>query len=320
MIRKINRLLRNVNFFLLGIIASALLLLCSGCTPAYGVTVEEVIEVIQEHGDVWVDSFEQPQYVDGIDILWIIDRSCSMSNDDLKLIDGVEAMMNNMPTSNWRLSMIPMDEDYASDWEVFPLVPGDTVDDAQDMLDDLPQNTSSIEAGFDSTIVYMEDNEYADTWMRPDAGLLIVFVSDEDDQSNEDWDDFAHWLEDQRHAVFVASIVNVRASVNCSPTPSALGTNYEDATNYFNGVLIDICSDDWSQGVKDASNVTELTEVYTLSETPEPDSIKVFVEGQEYSPWVYNEYFNRIEFIVLPDYGTLVEIVYTIEPEQELDA
>ena len=95
----------------------------------------------------------------------------------------------------------------------------------------------------------------------------------------------------------------------------ALGTNYEDATNYFDGVLIDICSDDWSEGVKDASHEIELTEVYGLSKTPEIDSIKVFVEVQEYSFWIYNEYFNRIEFTIIPDYGELVEIVYTVEPE-----
>ena len=313
MIPKINRFLKNINFFLLGIIASTLLLLCSACTPDYGVSVEEVVEVIQEHGDVWVDSFEQPEYVDGMDILWIIDRSCSMSNDDPKLISGVEAMMNNMPTNNWRLSMVPMDVDYATDWEVFPLVPGDTVDDAQDMLDDLSFSTASIEAGFDSAFAYIEDNEYADTWMRPDAGLLVVFVSDEDDQSDLDWDEFAYWLDSQRHAVFVASIVNVRTSVNCSPTPSDLGTNYEDATNYFGGVMIDICSDDWSQGVKDASQEVVLTEVFGLSNTPDPVSIRVFVEGQEYSYWTYNEYFNRIEFTITPDYGEFVQVVYTIE-------
>ena len=313
MICKINRFLKNINFFLLGIIASTLLLLCSACTPDYGVSVEEVVEVIQDHGDVWVDSFQQPEYVDGMDILWIIDRSCSMSNDDQKLIEGVESMINNMPTNNWRLAMVPMDVDDASGWEVFPLVPGDTVDDAQDMLDDLPFSTSPTEAGFDSTIAYIDDNDYSDTWMRPDAGLLIVFVSDEDDQSTEDWDEFAYWLEAKRNAVFVASIINIRTSNDCDAAVSAIGDNYEDVTDYFDGVVIDICSDDWSQGVKDASLEVELTEVFGLSHTPDPFSIKVFVEGQEYPYWMYNEYFNRIEFTITPDYSELVEIGYTIE-------
>ena len=317
MLSRINRVFRAANFFLLGVLISMLLLLCLSCTSGYSVITEEVIQIIEEHGDVWVDSFEQPEYVDGIDILWIIDRSCSMSNDDPKLIVGVEAMINNLPTNNWRLSMIPMDVDYAVTWEEFPLVPGDDVDDAQDMLDDLPFNTSGVEQGFDTVESYLLDNEYADTWMRQGAGLLVVFVSDEDDQSMLDWDDFVYWLEDERNTVFVASIINIDTSKYCTAPTTTIGENYEEATNYFNGVIIDICSDDWSQGVKDAAIEVNLIEVVELSKIPEEDSIKTFVDGQEYFNWYYYSSDNTVRFTTAPDYGTLVEIVYTVEPTIE---
>jgi len=317
MLSRINRVFRAANFFLLGVLISMLLLLCLSCTSDYSVITKEVIQVIEEHGDVWVDSFEQPEYTDGIDILWIIDRSCSMSNDDPKLIVGVEAMINNLPTNNWRLSMIPMDVDYAVTWEVFPLIPGDDVDDAQDMLDDLPFNTSGVEQGFDTVESYLLDNEYADTWMRRGAGLLVVFVSDEDDQSTLDWDDFVYWLEDERNTIFVASIINIDTSKYCTAPASSIGENYEEATNYFNGVIIDICSDDWSQGVKDAAIEVDLIEVVELSKIPEEDSIKTFVDGQEYFNWYYYSSDNTVRFTTVPDYGTLVEIVYTVEPTME---
>ena len=315
MIPRINRVLRAANFFLLGVLISSLLLLSTACAPDYGVITEEIIEIIQEHGDVWVDSFEQPEFVDGIDILWIIDRSCSMSNDDPKLIVGVETMINNLPMNNWRLAMIPMDPETASVWEEFPLVPGDDVDDAQDMLDDLPFNTSAIEQGFDTVESYLLDNSYANTWMRRDAALLVVFVSDEDDQSMSNWDDFSYWLEAQRNAVFVASIVNTETSKYCTASPSTIGTNYEDATDYFNGVIIDICSDDWSSGVKDAAVEVDLLEEVGLSKIPEEDSIKVFVDGAEYFEWYYYGPDNVVHFTTVPDYGTLVEVVYTMESE-----
>ena len=38
------------------------------------------VEVPVEHGEIWIDSFTQPMSVDGIDILWVIDRSGSMSH------------------------------------------------------------------------------------------------------------------------------------------------------------------------------------------------------------------------------------------------
>ena len=36
---------------------------------------------------------------------------------------------------------------------------------------------------FDALIGYMDHNSYNPTWLRPDAGLLVVFVSDEEEQS-----------------------------------------------------------------------------------------------------------------------------------------
>ena len=32
------------------------------------------VDVPGEGGDVWVDNFEQPYTVDGVDIIWLIDR------------------------------------------------------------------------------------------------------------------------------------------------------------------------------------------------------------------------------------------------------
>jgi hypothetical protein len=62
-------------------------------------------------GEVWVDSFEQPNTTDGVDILIVIDTSCSMGNNEKQLLAGVEAFMNNLPEADWRLNMIPASPD-----------------------------------------------------------------------------------------------------------------------------------------------------------------------------------------------------------------
>ena len=46
-------------------------------------------------GLVWVDSFTQPNTVDGIDILWVIDTSGSMHRFDAQLMAGIGAMLGN---------------------------------------------------------------------------------------------------------------------------------------------------------------------------------------------------------------------------------
>ena len=149
--------------------------------------------------------------IDGIDILWVIDRSGSMSQHDAELLAGVEAMIAALPTSDWRLVMISADPSRSVTSTEFPLVPGDDAEDARNMLATL--TSAPWEEGFNSVYDYITLNPYSGTWMRPEAGLLVVFVSDEDEQSTTEYplySDFTSWYQSQRMgSVFMASIINL---------------------------------------------------------------------------------------------------------------
>ena len=95
------------------------------------VPIEVLVEVPGEGGDVWVDSFEQPYSVDGVDIVWLIDRSGSMNTFDQAVIDGIGQMMSALPAAGWRLGITTTDYMQAQQQAIFPLVPGDTVADAE---------------------------------------------------------------------------------------------------------------------------------------------------------------------------------------------
>ena len=90
-------------------------------------------------GEVWVDSFSQPDTTDGVDILVVIDTSCSMGDNETQLLAGVEAFMNNLPEADWRLNMIPASPDKVLTEQQFPLVPGDDIVDAKQMYDGMTQ-------------------------------------------------------------------------------------------------------------------------------------------------------------------------------------
>ena len=84
----------------------------------------------------------------------------------------------------------------------FPLIPGDTLADAESMYAGM--NYSGKEEGFTALQRYIQDNPYSTTWMRNDASLLVVFVSDEDEQSGNSIynispvSDFTNWLQNYR--------------------------------------------------------------------------------------------------------------------------
>ena len=104
-------------------------ILTGGCSPDYSIIgggEKEIVEVEvevpvyietevpEDPGVIWVDSFIQPQSIDGVDILWVIDTSGSMNRYDESLIAGIEAMLSALPTSGWRLAMISNDPDRAA--------------------------------------------------------------------------------------------------------------------------------------------------------------------------------------------------------------
>ena len=306
----------------------------SGCNHDYQVLVKDP-EVIIEEVEVpvyievegptgtptediegWVDSFVQVRATDGVDIVWVIDQSGSMNAFQPELLEGIESMMNALPDIGWRLIMISTDPNAAGIEQQFPLIPGDDILDATDMYNNM--ETGSREMGFDAIYDYIETNPYATTWMRDDAALLVVFVSDEEDQSTvlTTPDDFIAWYTSRRFGnVFLASIVMRETDVSMciSPSPgSSVGFAYMEATSLMFGTIVDICSDDWTPGVTDATSQIQPYELIELSHVPVVPTIRVFVDTQLYNDWMYVESTNTVQFLVVPAGGTLVEVGYVI--------
>ena len=147
--------------------------LLTACSPDYGILPPEqtIIQQYQQdtavEGDVWVDSMFQKQTTNGIDIIWIIDQSGSMDNDSDRIIAGIEAMLN------------------------------DSIDVLISLFADMQTLSDGDEKGFLALYNYIIYNETADWWMREDAALLVVFVSDEEEQSTGDFPlvaDFVEWF------------------------------------------------------------------------------------------------------------------------------
>lgn len=283
------------------------------------VEVESECEVIEDtdydFSDLWVDSFVQIRSLDGVDIFWVIDPSGSMFDDQPAILAGIQLMMSSLPAVGWRLMIIPSDYREVTNLTSFPIVPGDTIADVEAMYND--HVNGNYEAGFDAVIEYIDFNQYANTWLRDDAALLIVFVSDENDQSREhvaNEFEFINWALMQRSHTFVASIINLPNDVSecTSNVPMQnVGERYVNATNYFGGNIVDICSEDWSAGVAQAADQVVPYEWIDLTHVPlDPNWIYVYIDGILNRDWTYDATLNRVEFTVIPTGNSLVEVVY----------
>tara|TARA_B100000287_G_scaffold434758_1_gene500262 strand:+ start:2519 stop:3502 length:984 start_codon:yes stop_codon:yes gene_type:complete len=285
-----------------------------------GECVTEVIEeiiVIEDTAidltDIWVDSFVQPTSVNGVDILWVIDPSGSMNQHQTNLINGIGAMMHALPATGWRLAIMSSDWRFSEQEQQFPLVPGDTVQMAESMYHS--SNIGAYEAGFDAVYGYVMQNPYAATWLRNDAALLIVFVSDEPEQSTKyltSTTEFISWLSAYRTNAYVASIVNIDPPESlCNGNGNNTGHEYIDVANHFNGQVVDICAEDWTAGVAQAAIQTEPYESITLTHLPlHQDYIFVFIDGVPNYDWYYDASDNTVYFDVIPPANSLVEVAY----------
>ena len=273
----------------------------------------EVEVIIEEEYPVWSQTYIQPSHGNGVDILWVVDPSGSMYGNWPQVVLGVEQMLLALPANvNWRLEIIPADPNRAYALSSFPILPGDSLSTVQSHL----QNNISghYEKGFDSVKRYMQNNSDAQNWMRPDAALLIVFVSDEDDQSSLSSYEFITWASLVRSEVFIASIVNVDHATSLCPTQFQImdiGTNYIDVANHFSGQIIDICDSDWSSGVSQAAQQVQLVEEVDLDYTPVSiDHIEVFVDNVLYPDWTWDEPNNKILFTVTPPESSIITVSY----------
>ena len=277
------------------------------------IITEYVTDTSEEFYPIWVDSVVQPSMSNGIDIIWVIDPSGSMNDDQPRILAGITAMMEALPLNvAWRLSIISADDAVAQVSTDFPLLPGDGVQEAQAMYSSAVYGY--FEEGFAALTAYIEQNSFSSSWLRNDAALLVVFVSDEDDQSQMYplALDFALWYENLRTSVHVASINHLDPVVSaCNTRATDIGHRYMAATNYFSGQIIDICSNDWSAGVQDATAQVQPHTSMTLTHEPVyDDQIFVFVDGAIWPHWTYDIANNEIKFSVVPPEASLIEIAY----------
>jgi hypothetical protein len=161
--------------------------------------------------------------------------------------------------------------------------------------------------------------------MRTDVPLLVVFVSDEEDQSNQTPAQFVQWYSNYRKNVYLASIVHVDPyeslcnvsfyDVGYNVSFYDVGYNSIEATDLLGGVVVDICSDDWAPGVTDASVQITPYEQYELTHIPtDKNEVYVFIDGVPNYDWYYNRTDNTVYFTVVPTGNQLVEIAYPYAP------
>ncbi|MEC7984140.1 MAG: choice-of-anchor D domain-containing protein [Myxococcota bacterium] len=252
-------------------------------------------EYIDEHIQNWENPVDPPS-----DILFSVDLSCSMDDDAARLGNNFQSFINQL-------------SNYSNDWQIMVA----NNDNGCSNSGVLTPSTSNYQSIFSSSVGCCEgaDTERLLTiaqraieqtdssecnagFLRSNAMLHLVLVSDEPEQSYTSWQSLVDQIIAKKGAPEHVKVSAIAGDYphGCSTADPAYG--YWDAVNYTGGVFLSICSD-WSN----PSNLELLAEASVISDSYPLDypaaetTIEVYVNGQPIvGTWHYDASLNSVVF------------------------
>jgi hypothetical protein len=273
-----------------------------------------------------------------VDILWIIDDSGSMGNEQTQLAQNFPAFMPYILDSGLNYHIGVVSTDMRPRGGHGRLVPADNGDQWIDndsaapiamfqQMSQLGTNGSSDECGREAGYTALEllGNTDNQGFLRDDrgTGAHVIVVSDEPDGSNPDVitkAEFIDWMnnlrpDDPELATF-SSIVN---PPDVGPLVGLPGTDYLELTDGIGGIKWPIHTDNWIAALEQLSiQAAGLKREYFLSELPVAETIEVQVHEPDGTivvdqKWEYSGTRNSVTFesyVPLPLSEVLIQ--YTV--------
>ena len=300
-----------------------------------------------EQGDA-VDHFVQQ---DGrkVDVLFVVDNTLSMIEEHPKLVAAIPSFIAEARARNvdLHLAVTTTGLDAASgacpggaqggeDGRFFP------VDNARariltsqtpDLVSALQENVKvgqcgEVEQGLEAMrralsppLVDSADdprtpqpNDGNAGFLRPEAALVVLFVSDEDDHSPDGVAAYVNWVrslkgynQPQRSVIYAIA----PTAASCS-TAGGTGTRYDEAAARTGGDVLSVCAGDYAPMLRQMGGRAFAPQNrFALSGLPEPGSLQLIVNGTDQSGgWSYDSTRNQIVFGSLPSPGAEIEVHY----------
>jgi len=284
-----------------------------GCVQDFGIstTVEEVEEILPT--EVLIQSLIQPAETEELDVLVVLDTSCSMNDNYEQVSRGIEILRDDIEdvTYNYQIGFIN-----TSLREPYFAGPYDALSTSIDLLlAPYELGYDGVETGFKAVYDFATSTEEGAEFLRESSDKLIIFISDEDEQSGITPKIMHEWLKAQYKDVQhdVVSIVLTENS-ECATSYLTVGQNYIDLAAYYGKVGIDLCSD-WEAWLSDSTFLAGPIDYINLYYTPVEDSIVVYLDKVETEEWYYLPSTNTVYLDFIPSEGSLIEVGYVINPE-----
>jgi len=269
----------------------------------------------------YTDTYTQAGNME-VDVLWVVDNSCSMYEEQGYLSYFADSFFDAMAALGVDFHVAVVTTDTATFFGSTPVMDNSTPNLLDEFDDAVSVGTSG--SGTEQGLLYgslavtpplSDPGEANDGFLRERAGLRVVYLSDEDDQSPGSTSGYvdlvAGLMVNPDHLVLSGITGQISGCASAYTAPE-----YEDAIALTGGVSESICDSDWSTPLENIGNTAEhYADTFPLTATPDETTIQVFVNGvQVTSGWSYDATLQAVIFdwTDVPDNGDAVEIQYTL--------
>lgn len=271
------------------------------------------------------DEFHQAGEVVPADILFVVDDSASMVEEQARLAENFLSFVAVISdtTVDFQLGVTTTDAT-AAPGLLGPVLSPETPDIEAAFLDQVTVGTrgSRDEQGLQAALGTLNPT-VTPGFIRPDAKLGIVVFSDEDDHSAE----AASFYVTELRSLAGSSGVAIHSIVGDVPdgcvngvSAADPGARYLEATALSEGLSWSICDDAYATILtRVAFEISGWTDTFHLSDLPEEESIVVTVDdveipGRDEDGWTYSLGDNAIVFHgrAVPRPGMIIRVDYEI--------
>ena len=272
------------------------------------------------------------------DILFVVDNSGSMGAEQASLATNFTAFAQIVEALDvdYQVGVVSTDlGDNGVLQGTTPIVTPNTPDPAGTFAANVNLGTggSGFERGFDAaylalTTPNIDPGGANQGFLRDGAGLRIIFVSDEQEQSSlvgaGDPASFVAWawsLKPNPDHVVLSDITGGLTGCSGAGGSASTGSDYVAATSMTGGISASICDNNWSNALSALGWISQsVADTFELDEAPVPDTIEVRLssDGLSFVPvyvgWEYDPDLNAIVFAAdaVPDNGDFIEVEYAV--------
>jgi len=262
-----------------------------------------------------------------LDIVWIIDNSGSMADEQDALGSNFSAFIDEFITKDVDFKMAITTTDVSSSYKKGRMVNGSDLkltsamakrnenqfkDDFMNLVR-VGTNGSGNEKGLEASEGFMQ--KYASSFLRQDAYLAVVLLSDEEDQSPNMVSDYTNYLKSfksEAGLVKFYTIADINKTTQKSSGITVGAERYKLASNQTAGVIANIRDDFYQSLTSMGDSILNLLDSFALGFEPVPGSLKVYVNGNLSSDYTYDATSRSIKFNPnhLPAVGSVIKVYY----------